>query len=68
MREYIKEVVLSGGQVLRVRGDFDPAVLPKLVETLESSRWRASSSDDSSESCLYETGRREAATRRRGRI
>jgi hypothetical protein len=32
------EVVLLGGRVLRVAGDFDPAVLRKLVATLEEVR------------------------------
>jgi hypothetical protein len=32
------EVALAGGRSLRVRGDFDPAVLRKLVATLEAAR------------------------------
>jgi len=32
------EVVLRGGRVLRVGADFDPAILQKLVSTLEEAR------------------------------
>jgi hypothetical protein len=32
------EVLLRGGRTLRVSGDFDPAVLQKLVATLEEAR------------------------------
>lgn len=32
------EVVLRGGRLLRVGGDFDPAILEKLVATLEGAR------------------------------